>query len=351
MEAHLRYVKTMRGALAKVSRGFATRRTKSLATTPAALLHELEKCITPSLLLCMLPIHAGLSQMYCTQTEAALRSVDDDDLGVLAERQGRYSAPIQLGLVALYLRCSDHAGSLCTPLARDKQLGRSRLHTSSAFGLAFMGAAIQVLVEAELMRQKRSGTWPLAWLSPAAETTVSRERHGLWFTAREAQESKMTAQQRATFCIEQWLFSLKLVVFAPVLEELVYRRLILLNLCIATGSAPLAICLSSLGFGIGHLSSKTPLAELGNGRRSDLAAGAASSSAPLAIPIVETAFSVLASCLYLSTGRLAVPIVMHAIVNGSALVVEAPAAIPLPFHSAWAQGSAIYDQLTCACDP
>ena len=48
----------------------------------------------------------------------------------------------------------------------------------------------------------------------------------------------------------------------------------------------------------------------------------------MALPIVEVGFSLLASVAYLWSGRLLVPIGMHALVNGAALVKEAPAALP-----------------------
>ena len=66
---------------------------------------------------------------------------------------------------------------------------------------------------------------------------------------------------------------------------------------------PAAVALSSIGFGVAHASGDS-------------------------LPLVELAFGVLAALGYVATGRLAVPVAMHALVNGTALLVEAPEAIP-----------------------
>ena len=229
-----------------------------------ALLNELEKCVMPWLLLCMLPAHQLVSHMLCTSTAGALRECAGDDLdslGVLRERHGRYAAPVQLGLVALYIKLGDRAGG-SSPATRDLELLRQGPRPAARHALLGMliGASLQAAIEALVLRQQRSGArpWPLDRVAPAAATSVTRERHGCWFGQLEsvpsadpsadpsaalsaAPSAVSSAAPRALRAaeLERWMFSLKLVVLAPLLEELVFRRLILLNLSRATRSPPL----------------------------------------------------------------------------------------------------------------
>jgi hypothetical protein len=232
----------------------------------------------------------------------------------MAERRGRYAAPISLAFAVLYITRGNHSvGSF----ARQRQLVRCcHLPTlGHALLLSIAGATVQTSLEAALLRERRLGDEP--WLtrhfSPAAATSVTRERHGRWFEERALRRAEMTNAERRAFDAERWLFTAKLVLLAPLLEELLFRRLILLNLCSATRSAPLAVGLSSVGFGAGHMDWSALLEGTGQ---------------PVALPVVETVFGVVASVSYLLSGRLAVPVAMHIIVNGAALVAEAPAAIP-----------------------
>ena len=58
--------------------------------------------------------------------------------------------------------------------------------------------------------------------------------------------------QRRVVVAEQWLFTAKVVLLAPLTEEVLFRCLILRNLIVSSRSTRLGVGLSSLGFGLAH---------------------------------------------------------------------------------------------------
>lgn len=272
-----------------------------------ALAAECEKCLTPSLLLAMLPVHTLLPAYYCAATEPILASATRDDFGVLAERSGRFATPLHLAFVAMYIRLNDKTSSV---FARSWQLRRPRLPSpGQGLLIAAAGATSHRIVESLLL----TNATERSWIGADADTAVKRDRHGQWFDDLTNAPTRTGTQSRVIEA-ERWLFTVKIVVLAPLVEEVLYRGLILRNLCVATGSKVLSVFLSSCGFGLAHGASLHFDSESGD--------------AVVRLPIVEALFGVVASLCYFATGRLSVPIAMHVLVNGSALLREAPGAIP-----------------------
>lgn len=258
----------------------------------------------PSLVLCLLPVHTFLPEWYCRRTEPLLSSDTNDS--VLAERSGRYATPFHLGLVALYIRW---CGADRAAFARAWLIRRPRLPTPSQAALVVLAGFVSHRgLECALDSCSTES------LQFCAATAVSHGRHGLFFERLEANRAAghLTSEQRSAAAAERWLFSIKIGVLAPLLEEVLHRCLVLRNLCVATRSLQLGAALSSAGFGVAH------------GGHLSVDGGELTAR----VPLVEGLFGLIASAGYLVTGRLAVPIALHAMVNGRALVAEAPAAIP-----------------------